>query len=265
MFRKVLGKRIKKLREDVGLSQQQLASKIKMNRVSLSQIENGQRDVSAEELSKFSKIFNIQVDILLNLRKDFEVILEKTKKTTPRKEQDVRISVPQENVAKFKEVLLYILDKVGSKANIGETVIYKLLYFIDFDFYEKFEEQLVGATYIKNQYGPTPVEFAKIVQEMENEESLVKLEGQYFQYPQTKYLPLKKPDIGILNANEKVIIDEVLERLADMNANQISKYSHEDVPWLTTDEGQAIDYESVFYRTPAYSVRSYSDEESEDL
>ena len=43
------------------------------------------------------------------------------------------------------------------------TVLYKLLYFIDFDYYEKFEEQLVGATYIKNHFGPTPVEFKKIV------------------------------------------------------------------------------------------------------
>ena len=34
------------------------------------------------------------------------------------------------------------------------TVLYKLLYFIDFDYYEKFEEQLVGATYIKNHLDP---------------------------------------------------------------------------------------------------------------
>ena len=61
---------------------------------------------------------------------------------------------------KFKEVLLYILEKVGSKPNVGMTVLYKLLYFIDFDYYEKFEEQLLGATYIKNHF-TNPVEFKK--------------------------------------------------------------------------------------------------------
>jgi len=30
------------------------------------------------------------------------------------------------------------------------TVLYKILYFIDFDYYEKYEEQLMGALYIKN-------------------------------------------------------------------------------------------------------------------
>jgi hypothetical protein len=58
----------------------------------------------------------------------------------------VRINAPQKNLQKFKEVLLYLLDKVGSKSNVGEGVVYKLLYFIDFNFYEKYEEQLVGAT-----------------------------------------------------------------------------------------------------------------------
>ena len=41
---------------------------------------------------------------------------------------------------------------------------------------------------------------------------------------------------------------------------KISEYSHNDVPWLTAEEGAVIDYESVFYRTPPYSVRDYGDE-----
>jgi uncharacterized phage-associated protein len=57
-----------------------------------------------------------------------------------------------------------------------------------------------------------------------------------------------------------MMIDVVLEKLSDMNATQISEYSHNDVPWLTTDDGDIIDYESVFYRTAPYSVRSYSEE-----
>jgi len=42
-----------------------------------------------------------------------------------------------------------------------------------------------------------------------------------------------------------------------MNAAQISDYSHNDVPWLTTEKGKIIEYESVFYRTIPYSVRKY--------
>jgi uncharacterized phage-associated protein len=64
-----------------------------------------------------------------------------------------------------------------------------------------------------------------------------------------------------LKANEIKMIDEVLEKLSDMNASQISEYSHNDVPWLTADDGDIIDYESVFYRTAPYSVRPYNEED----
>jgi len=259
-FYKNLGERIKKIREKLELSQEQLAGSLKISRVSLSQIENGKREVSAEEIKKLSEIFNITSDILLDLRKDIKVVLEKTTKKTIREKAEVRISVPEKNLNKFKEVLLYVLKKVGSKPNVGEAVIYKLLYFIDFNYYEKYEDQLIGATYKKNNYGPTPVEFIKIVKDMEKKKELLKVKDKYFEYPQTKYLPLREPDLSKFNEDERNMIDYVLLKLSDMNASQISEHSHNDVPWLTTEKGEIIDYESVFYRTPEYSVRVYNEE-----
>jgi len=261
VFYNKLGAKIKKIRENLDLSQERIAKLLGISRVAISQIENGDRKVSAEEIAKLSRIFNMPSDILLDLETDIEVILEKRKQAKHKEKQEIRISVPQKNLDKFKEVFLYILKKVGSKLNVGESVLYKLLYFIDFNFYEKYEEQLVGATYIKNNYGPTPKEFIKIVEEMERGEELVKIEDKYFQYPQRKYLPLREPDLSKLKAHEIKIIDEVLEKLSDMDAAKISEYSHNDVPWLTTDNGEIIDYESVFYRTAPYSMRSYSEED----
>jgi uncharacterized phage-associated protein len=188
------------------------------------------------------------------------VVLSESKKAVKVLQPQIRINVPQKNLEKFKEIFLYILNKVGSKPNIGETVIYKLLYFIDFDFYEKYEEQLIGATYIKNHYGPTPIEFKKIIEKLIDNKEIIKVANDYFKYPQTKYLPLKKPDLSKLKANEIEVIDEVLNRLSDMNASQVSDYSHNDVPWLTTENGKIIEYESVFYRTLPYSVREYDED-----
>jgi len=254
-----LGTRIKELRKKSGISQERLAEKLGISRPAISQIENGERKICAEELQKLAEIFNMSIDSFLNLEKEPVVIVQDVKASYNTKSQ-IRINVPQKNLEKFKEIVLYILNKVGSKPNIGETVIYKLLYFIDFDYYEKYEEQLIGATYIKNRYGPTPLEFKKIVEKMIKEKELEKVESRYFEYPQTKYLPLRKPNLSKLKATEIELVDEVLNKLSDMNANQISEYSHNDVPWLTTEENKAIEYESVFYRTPPYSVREYREE-----
>ncbi len=261
-FYKKLSQKIKTIRERLGFSQEALAKELGISRVAISQIENGDRKISAEEIAKLSKTLNMPTDILLDLKKDIEVVLEKVTEEKPKKKTGIRISVPQKNLAKFKEVLLYLLSKVGSKPNVGESVLYKLLYFIDFNYYEKYEEQLIGATYIKNHYGPTPTEFIKIVEDMEGKD-LEKVRDSYFQYPQTKYLPLRPPDMSKINinGNEQKLIDDVINSISDMNAKQIGEYSHNDVPWQTTEEGAVIDYESVFYRTPPYSVRDYSDKD----
>ena len=250
-----LGQRTAELRKRAGISQQRLAEMMGVSRTTITQIENGKRKVSADELARLSEIYNLSVDSLLSSKEEPEVIFAENQEEK-KMDSPIRINVPQRNLEKFKEVLLYILNKVGSKPNIGETVLYKLLYFTDFDFYEKYEEQLIGATYIKNHYGPTPVEFEKIVAETMNKE-IMRVESSYFNYPQRKYLPLRKADLSKLRANEIEVIDKVLDKLSDMNATQISDYSHDDVPWLTTEDNEVIEYESVFYRTPIYSVREY--------
>lgn len=254
----MLGKKIKALREQASISQEILARRMAIQRTSLSQIEAGKREVKSNELVLLSNMFNISVDELLDIKKGPEIILEQISEQHPQ-DSSIRINVPQKNIAKFKEVLLYILNEVGSRPNVGMTVIYKLLYFIDFDFYELYEEQLIGATYQKNHHGPTPMEFQKIVDIMIEKEEVTEVTNEYFQYQQKKFLPLREPNLSILNAKEIKMIDSVLDRLGHMNAAQISEHSHGDVPWLTTEDQQIIEYESVFYRTPPYSLRDHQE------
>jgi transcriptional regulator with XRE-family HTH domain len=253
------GDRIRLLREAKGWCQDELAQKVGLKREIISSIENNHRQIKAEELIRFADVLEVSSDQLLGRISLDEVCLEKSYPSDKTREA-MRINVPAKNVQKFREVLLYILNKVGARPNVGETVLYKLLYFIDFDFYEKFEEQLIGATYKKNTFGPTPIEFAAIVDRMIADKEIEKIKSEYFQREQKKYLPLREARPDFFTVRELKVIDEVLNRLADKNASQISEYSHGDIPWKVTEEKEIIDYETVFYRTPEYSVRSSEDD-----
>lgn len=251
---------LKKLRQKQKISQEFLAKKIGVSRPTYSQIENGERKMLVEEAQKLARFFGLSLEDFLS-GKDMPVLkveLEKSKKKKQKK-QEVRVSVPQEKVEKFKEIFLYILERIGARPNIGEAVICKIMYFIDFDFYEKFEEQLVGAKYIKNHFGPTPVAFPKIVAQMEKDGDLVRVTKKYFQHEQKKYLPLRSADLSNFSAREKDLIDWEIERFKDFNASKIRDYSHKDVPWIGADNLQEIDYEAVFSRTDEFSVRQYDD------
>ncbi len=258
---KNLYKKIKSLREQNNFSQEYIADKLEISRPTYMQIEKGEREITISEAKKLASIFGLSLEDFLRkeISKQLKVVLE-SETLEKGKKNDIRIIMSRTNVKKFKEVLLYVLSRVGAKPNIGETALYKLLYFIDFDFYEKFEAQLTGARYIKNHYGPTPVEFKKIVENMEQKGEIERVKSRYFQYDQKKYLPRREPDLSNLSAREIKHIDEVLARLSSKNAIELTEYSHSDIPWRVHKNGEIINYESVFYRDQDHSVRNYDDE-----
>lgn len=254
----MLAKFIQQLRKKHNLTQEYLASEIGISRPTYMQIECGERELTVSEAKKLADIFDMPLNnFLAGKEPKRNVIIEKE---PVKKLVDLQIRVTEKNLNKFKQVLLYILGKVGGKPNVGETVLHKLLYFIDFDYYEKFEENLMGATYIKNHHGPTSVELGSIIKEMQKQGELEAVNSQYFKYQQKKYLPRKRPNLDILSAREIKHIDDVLARLSDKNAAEIENYSHEDIPWKSAQEGQPLSYESVFYRDERYSQRNYDDE-----
>jgi transcriptional regulator with XRE-family HTH domain len=252
----MLSKFIKQLRLKNNFNQSFVAEHISVSRPTYLEIEKGTRDLTITEAQKLADLFGLSLDSLLNQNEIVTVVDDQ--KTVVKKHDDIRISIPQNNLEKFKQVLLYILTKVGSKPNIGETAIYKLLYFIDFDYYEKYEEQLIGAKYIRNNYGPTPVHFKKVIEDMIKNNQLEAVQSKFFEYPQKKYLPKKTPILTKLNGQEMAHINDVLNRLSDKTARELSAYSHTDTPWMVKKQGEVLDYESVFYRDNIHSVRDNS-------
>lgn len=259
LSQKQIGQRITELRKMKGLSQEDLAKSVKISRPSLAQIELGNRSVDILELQKLSWILEFSLDDFMS--KDFSASQEvEGKEEKKAKKEEERISVPTLQVSKFKNVLLYILERCAGKPNVGETVLYKLLYFSDFNYYELYEEHLTGAKYRKLPYGPVPQKFDTIIGQMIEKGQLQRVKTDYHGYPQTRYLPLEKADLTELRASEKEIIDRVIEQMSDWSAAAISNYSHKDMPWIATKEGEEINYELAFYRDAPFSVRNYGDE-----
>ncbi len=228
------------LRKQFNMSQEDLARRLSMSRPTLIKIEKGERALTLAEQQKVEEIFDLLAYCVSS-------------------DPDMRINIPQKNLDKFKQVFLYVLEKVGSRPNVGMTVLYKLLYFIDFDYYEKYEEQLMGLTYFKNHHGPTPKEFIKVVEQMKRDGELEEMSSKYFTYDQKKFVPVVRPDLRKLNGQELELIDDVLNRLAGKSATELSDYSHKDTPWMVAEMGENLEYESVFYRDGDHSVREYAD------
>ena len=63
-----LGEKIKQLRKSKGMSQEELASTLKINRNFLSRIETGKSEPTASMLKNIAKIFNVDLNSLLEVK-----------------------------------------------------------------------------------------------------------------------------------------------------------------------------------------------------
>jgi len=174
-----------------------------------------------------------------------------------------RISTPILQVEKFKNVLLYILERCAGKPNVGEKVLGMLLYFSDFNNYEIYEEQMTGATYKKLPNGPIPQILESILAQMLEERQLQRVITEYHGSAQTRYLPLVKPDLTKLLASEVGVVDKVIAQMGDWSETIIRRYAHGDRPWEVTKDNEVLNYELAFYRDMPYTVRVY-EEDSHD-
>jgi transcriptional regulator with XRE-family HTH domain len=102
-----------------------------MSRPTLTQIETDKRPIKTHELKMISEIFDTSIDFLLS----------------GKQAESLKVSKSQKE--KFKHLILYILSQVGAKYNVGKVVLYKLLYFSEFDFYELYGEYISGYPFVK--------------------------------------------------------------------------------------------------------------------
>lgn len=242
----MIHKRIKELRTTANLSQEELANAIGISRVAISQIELWERSIKTEELKRFSEVFEISTDDLIKSEKKKKIHI---------------LSKEKDQLYKFKQTFLYILNKCAQKPNIGKTVLNKLLYFSDFNFYEKNYTSITWVDYAKLPKWPVPQNMDAIISEMEQEQLIKQIEVPYFNYHQQRVIPLITPDMNIFTAAEIIEIDDVLAKYSDKSADWLSDRSHNDMPYKATKNiGDIISYGLVGYRDQMYSVSEWKDD-----
>jgi len=243
---------LKKLRTDEGLTQAQMAEELGISRPSYSEIERGKKELTRPQISKISELFDVSFA---------EIIADGVEEKGGLKEVEITAGGVEFDAEKLRQVILYVLELCGGKPNVGETVLYKILYFIDFDAFELFGRPVTGMTYRNLQHGPVPTrsQFREVVDQMKEDGVLEKISQQYHGYQQKRYVALDNHDRNIFSKDEADLIEKEVARLSDMNASKIESYVHEDAPWAESEYGEVIDYELVFSRSAQFAQRDYQE------
>lgn len=238
--------KIKATRTYLSLSQEQMADILGISRLTYASIESWKRDLKKAELEKLATVFETTVESLMYPTK------EKTK---------IENNHP---LYKMIQTILYILSKCAGKPNVWKIVLNKLLYFADFNYFEKYGRSITNDTYVKMPMWPVPKSIDWVAALMEQSDYLSVIKTTYHWLSQIRYIPNIEVDLNVFNAAEITEINSVIEKYSDKNWKWLTEYSHEDTPRKNTKNiWDVIEYWLVDYRTPLYAVTNQSSEETD--
>ncbi|MBU1032468.1 MAG: Panacea domain-containing protein [Patescibacteria group bacterium] len=158
--------------------------------------------------------------------------------------------MPTIDVKKYESVILYLVKKLGGEIH-GKKKLAKLLYYVDFDYFEQHETPVTGDSYKALPMGPFPEHMPEIIEGLVAErqitvESVAEREG-YLPTEIYKIVSDKVDDTG-LRADEKAMLDRVAEKYGNLTGKELETLSHSEAPYLGTEPNKEIAYELAFYR-----------------
>ena len=135
-----------------------------------------------------------------------------------------------------------------NRNTVGRTVLHKLLYFSDFNYYKEFNQSITNESYMKKERGPVPIHFEMAIEELV-EESKISLGKRRLPCGKimNRYFSLKGPEIDLKN-EELTIVNKVIKELSHLNGKQIGEYSLSDYPVKKTENDEIIEYGLVLSR-----------------
>ncbi len=150
---------------------------------------------------------------------------------------------------KYKQAILYLCTQLGKEVR-GKKKLAKLLYFVDFDFFEKNQKYFTGDQYKALPMGPFPISLNEITQEMTKEKTLkVESISEHNGYNATEvYTCLKDPETSVFSKEEKEMLDRVIIKYGHLNGKQLEDLTHAEAPYIGTEPKEEIPYELAFYR-----------------
>lgn len=147
--------------------------------------------------------------------------------------------------AKYENAILLLAQRVP---NLGRVKLNKLLYFADFDHFEKYGSPITGDTYINNDLGPVPMHVQDLLNTMEREKKVAVTEEQVIDYVRYSLQPLVEPKVEVFAATEMDMLCSVASKWGPHTSRELVIASHGEAPWIATRKGETIPYPLAYYR-----------------
>ncbi len=125
----------------------------------------------------------------------------------------------------------------------------KLLYYLDFDHFEKYGESVTRDEYLRFENGPVPRMAEKIIKQMSGKEiKITRRKIREGMNDQMHIEAITDFDINVFTKEELVMLEEVAAKWDKFTGTEMKMATHGEAPWISTKPNEVIDYNLVYYR-----------------
>lgn len=150
--------------------------------------------------------------------------------------------------AKYRNAILFFAHRIQN-GTLGKLKLMKLLYYLDFDFFEKNGRSVTGDEYLRFENGPVPRMAEKILKQMEGRDIKIskrKIADGY--RDQLHVEALTAFDVGVFEKEEILLLEELASKWERFSGAEMKNATHGEAPWIATAPNEVIDYNLVLYR-----------------
>lgn len=160
------------------------------------------------------------------------------------------------NREKYQEAILYLCRKLGGEIR-GKKKLAKLLYFADFDYFEKFGRPITGDVYTAKQMGPFPTALDEMTNALQEKGELridnIEEYGPQYVPTEVYHCAASQSSAIHLSDEERSMLDRITKKYGGLNGKQLEDLSHNEAPYVATEPTKEIPYELAYYRGTDFS------------
>lgn len=211
--------RIRHLRDDKKMTQAEVASLLKVSRLTYISIENGDKKPNIDQLEVIAAILGVTTQ---------ELLFPGTR--------TLKVSL-----SRYRQMCQACIQYGGSLADgkITKTKLAKLLYLVDFSWFVEKGASMSHLSYRALPRGPVADQFFQMTDEMfESGQVQIESKGAALLFSNTEL-----PTYPDLTVDEIAHIQKVAEKWRTADTQTIVDFTHKQSPWMSTAPGAEIPYE----------------------
>jgi uncharacterized phage-associated protein len=152
------------------------------------------------------------------------------------------------NEKKYKNAIVFFAKRIQN-GTLGKLKMMKLLYYLDFDFFEKYGSSVTGDEYLRFENGPVPHMAEKLIKEMDGKQIRITKRKMGSGYNDQHHIEaLADFDVNVFTKEEVLMLEEIASKWEKFTGAEMKSATHGEAPWIATKPNEIIDYNLAYYR-----------------